>query len=75
MARAKTIIKIRKTLAPKKQYYPLHLLGTGNPLSILIYSICGADSFDGLEWCQTTVDYNTGLLYHSRDAAMLVWKM
>ena len=46
------------------QYYPIHLLGTGHPLSLLIYSACGADSFDGLEWCQTTVDYKTGFLYH-----------
>jgi len=62
--RATNVFKIRKELNKKAQYCPLHLLGTGNPLSILIYSICGADSFDGLEWCQTTVNYDTGLLYH-----------
>lgn len=64
LERATNVYKIRKELNKKSQYYPLHLLGTGNPLSILIYSICGADSFDGLEWCQTTVNYDTGLLYH-----------
>lgn len=64
VARAETVYKIRRILNKKKLYYPLHLLGTGNPLSILIYSICGADSFDGLEWCQTTVDHRTGILYH-----------
>ena len=64
LERATNVFKIRKELNKKSQYYPLHLLGTGNPLSILIYSICGADSFDGLEWCQTTVNYDTGLLYH-----------
>jgi queuine/archaeosine tRNA-ribosyltransferase len=64
VARAETVYKIRRALNKKKLYYPLHLLGTGNPLSILIYSVCGADSFDGLEWCQTTVDHRTGLLYH-----------
>ncbi len=68
--RAETVFKIRKDLNQKaidrggEFYYPLHLLGTGNPLSILIYVLCGADSFDGLEWCQTTVDYETALLYH-----------
>ncbi len=62
--RSTTLLRIRKKLDETGQYYPLHLLGTGNPLSILIYSICGADSFDGLEWCQTTVDHATGLLYH-----------
>lgn len=64
VARAETVFKIRSALNKKKLYYPLHLLGTGNPLSILIYAACGADSFDGLEWCQTTVDHSTGLLYH-----------
>lgn len=64
LERATNVFKIRKELNKKSQYYPLHLLGTGNPLSILIYSICGADSFDGLEWCQTTVNHDTGLLYH-----------
>jgi hypothetical protein len=64
LERANNVFKIRKELNKKSQYYPLHLLGTGNPLSILIYSMCGADSFDGLEWCQTTVNYDTGLLYH-----------
>jgi queuine/archaeosine tRNA-ribosyltransferase len=42
----------------------LHLLGTGNPLSILVYAMAGADSFDGLEWCRTTVDYQTAKLHH-----------
>lgn len=64
VARAETVYKIRKILNKKKIYYPLHLLGTGNPLSILIYSMCGADSFDGLEWCQTTVDHKTAILHH-----------
>ena len=64
LERATNVFKIRKELNKKSQYYPLHLLGTGNPLSILVYSICGADSFDGLEWCQTTVNRDTGLVYH-----------
>ena len=64
LEQATNVFKIRKELNKKSQYYPLHLLGTGNPLSILIYSICGADSFDGLEWCQSTVNHDTGLLYH-----------
>lgn len=62
--RAKTVKKIRQTLNDLDHYVALHLLGTGNPLSIAVYSIEGADSFDGLEWCQTVVDHNTGLLSH-----------
>lgn len=62
--RTQTVRKIRKTLNTLGTYYPLHLLGTGNPLSIITYALAGADSFDGLEWCQTTVDHKTGKLLH-----------
>lgn len=64
LERARTIHKIRLHLNSLDYYCPLHLLGTGNPLSILIYAICGADTFDGLEWCQTSVDYSSGRLFH-----------
>lgn len=64
LERAKTLQLIRNQLNQLGQYVPIHLLGTGNPLAILIYVICGADSFDGLEWCQTTADFTTGQLYH-----------
>lgn len=42
----------------------IHLLGTGNPISIMLYSLCGASTFDGLEWCQTTVNHSDNRLYH-----------
>jgi hypothetical protein len=65
LARAETVFKIRKKLdLLGGTRVPLHLLGTGNPISVLVYSMCGADSFDGLEWCQTTVNHDSGLLYH-----------
>jgi len=62
--RAKTISRIRRKLNQSGSYTPIHLLGTGNPMSMLLFIMCGADSFDGLEWCQTTVDHSTALLYH-----------
>lgn len=62
---AKTVTRIRSALNDTGQYYPIHILGAGNPLSILVYSACGADSFDGLDWCQTVVDHATGRLYHT----------
>lgn len=58
------ISKIRMKLKSLEEYQHLHILGTGNPISILIYSLCGADSFDGLDWCQTVVDYNSATLHH-----------
>lgn len=62
--RIRTVGKIRKALNTLEVYYPLHLLGTGNPLSIISYAMTGADSFDGLEWCQTVVDHESGRLFH-----------
>lgn len=64
VARTRTVRSIRKALDELGFYCPLHLLGTGNPLSIIIYAMAGADSFDGLEWCQTVVDHETGQLFH-----------
>ena len=65
LAIAQTMRTIRETLNETGRYYPVHIVGTGNPLSILIYAACGADSFDGLDWCQTVVNHATGRLYHS----------
>ncbi len=62
--RAKVVSQIRSALNQIGYYCPLHLLGTGNPLSILTYTICGADSFDALECCQTAADHATGRLFH-----------
>lgn len=62
--RARTVKRIRDELDKTNRQIPLHLLGTGNPISILLYTLCGADIYDGLEWCQTVVDPRTGHLFH-----------
>jgi queuine/archaeosine tRNA-ribosyltransferase len=62
--RAKALKKIRDKIDTFNKEILIHLLGTGNPRSILIYIFAGADCFDGLEWCQTAVEPNSGLLYH-----------
>jgi queuine/archaeosine tRNA-ribosyltransferase len=64
IARTRAVRRLREALDELGFYCPLHLLGTGNPLSIATYSMAGADSFDGLEWCQTVVDHETGRLFH-----------
>lgn len=62
--RVRTVRDIRKALNAFGRYYPLHLLGTGNPLSMIALAAAGADSFDGLEWCRTVADYDSGFLFH-----------
>ncbi|MCC7571687.1 toll/interleukin-1 receptor domain-containing protein [Candidatus Micrarchaeota archaeon] len=62
--RVRTVCEIRVALNSLGKYYPLHLLGTGNPISMLALAAAGADSFDGLEWCRTVADYDNGHLFH-----------
>lgn len=62
--RTRSVAALRDKLNSTGRYVGLHLLGTGNPISIALYSWAGADSFDGLEWCQTVVDHETGMLFH-----------
>ncbi len=64
VARGTTVRQIRAAIDRVAPDCALHLLGTGNPLSILLFSVCGAGSFDGLEWCQTCVDPETARLLH-----------
>ena len=62
--RAKTVLAIRRALDELGFRQPLHLLGTGNPLSIAVLAAAGADSFDGLEWCRVVADHQDGRMYH-----------
>lgn len=62
--KVKTLTKIREKLNSLNRYQPIHLLGTGNPFSIVILAAAGADLFDGLEWCRTVADRNSGFLFH-----------
>ena len=62
--RARTVANIRDKFNELDFYQPLHILGTGNPISIAILAAAGADLFDGLEWCRTTVDRETATLHH-----------
>lgn len=64
IARVKTVRQIREALNSLGEYYPLHLLGTGNPITMIALAAAGADSFDGLEWCRTVADYDNGHLFH-----------
>jgi queuine/archaeosine tRNA-ribosyltransferase len=56
--------QIRVALNELGYYTPIHLLGTGNPFSLLLFAYTGADTFDGLEWCQTCIDMATFQVYH-----------
>jgi queuine/archaeosine tRNA-ribosyltransferase len=54
-ARIDTVRKIRMSIGMDSPV-PLHLLGTGDPKSILAYAHAGADSFDAVDWSQFVFD-------------------
>lgn len=64
IARARTVLNIRRKLNRLPFYQPLHILGTGNPWSLALLLAAGADSFDGLEWCRMVVDRQSDRLHH-----------
>ena len=64
MQRVETIAKIRKAIQDQKPAALLHVLGTGNPITMAFLSMAGADFFDGLEWCRTVIDGKRWRLYH-----------
>ena len=64
LARSATLRRTIDALRDANLSVPLHLLGTGDPLSILVYAAVGADSFDGLEWCHTVVNFDDASLHH-----------
>jgi queuine/archaeosine tRNA-ribosyltransferase len=64
LERAKRVRTIRRALDRLGFRQPLHILGTGNPLSMMILAFAGGDVFDGLEWCRTVADGTTMRLHH-----------
>ena len=64
MQRICTVAKIRKALSDQGFSTLLHVLGTGNPITMAFLAMAGADFFDGLEWCRTAIDGQRWRLYH-----------
>lgn len=64
LERARRVRSIRRALDRVRPKQPLHILGTGNPLSMLILTLAGGNVFDGLEWCRTVIDAETMRLHH-----------
>ncbi|MBM3911025.1 MAG: hypothetical protein FJ356_05195 [Thaumarchaeota archaeon] len=54
-----TIKKIRKTLNRKNETNVLHILGCGNPISMALFIMAGADSFDSVDWSRWLIDRKT----------------
>lgn len=64
--RVRTLQGLRHSLNDGGPYRHIHLLGTGNPISIALLAKAGADSFDGLEWCRTVANAENAHLFHTQ---------
>ena len=74
IARAATMKQIRTELNKLVYYQPVHVLGTGDPISLALLSAAGADSFDGLEWCRFVLDSEVKRLYPIQDYDLFQWQ-
>ena len=74
IARVATMKDIRTALDKLVYYQPIHVLGTGDPISLALLSAAGADSFDGLEWCRFALDSEIGRLYPIQDYDLFQWQ-
>lgn len=65
--RVETVVAIRRILNDNDFQNLLHLLGCGNPKAMLLYSYCGVDSFDSLDWLKFVIgpdDYSINDFAH-----------
>ncbi len=74
IARTKTMKEIRRALDELLYYQPIHILGTGDPISLALLAAAGADSFDGLEWCRFVLDSEYARLYPIQDYDFFQWQ-
>jgi tRNA-guanine family transglycosylase len=61
--RAKTVLDLRRVLNESDEKIILHLLGCGHPISMAVYSYCGADSFDSIDWMRIFINRDTLGIY------------
>ena len=54
--RGRLLAKIRKLLDQQDHDTVLHLLGCGDPVSLVLFIHCGVDSFDSLDWLKFVLD-------------------
>lgn len=63
--RAFNLMNIRTMLNQKGIDIPIHIFGCLDPISIWLYSLCGADIFDGLSWLRFVYQENLPIYRNS----------
>ena len=69
--RIMTLTKIRKLVNEVKSETLIHLLGCGDPLSLVLYILCGVDSFDSLDWVKFAIDPKELRTRHSAHISLI----
>ncbi len=64
LKRMLNIYKIRQALDSEKIYVPLHIFGSLDPVTSILYYLAGAEIFDGLTWLKFAY-YNSAAIYTS----------
>jgi len=54
--KARTIMRMRRILDESNRRRVLHILGCGNPISLILFSYYGANMFDSLDWTKYVID-------------------
>ena len=69
LERCENILRIRIGLDKLNSEMPIHIFGCVDPFSVLLYFLCGADIFDGLNWLKD--GYNDDLAIYQNNYSML----
>jgi hypothetical protein len=63
------IASLRKSMDEAgQQRIPLHVFGALDPLSTILYFLCGAEIFDGLTWLRYAYDHGECVYRHNHSA-------
>ncbi|NPV81330.1 MAG: hypothetical protein HPY52_13830 [Firmicutes bacterium] len=73
LERCRSLVKIRKAFYEQSIDIPIHVLGCLDPLSVLVYFLCGADIFDGLSWLRLAYNEGTAVYYNSYALTEGLW--
>jgi len=65
LEKCKNIIKIRNKLNEMGYNHPIHIFGCLDPISIIVYFLCGADIFDGTSWLKYSYHNDMALYFNN----------
>ncbi|OME46850.1 hypothetical protein BSK59_28820 [Paenibacillus odorifer] len=71
--RANNIYRIRKALTDAGLEIPIHIFGCLDPLSVILYYLCGADIFDGLSWLRFSIKNGTPTYMNHHAISNGIW--